>query len=153
MPWLTPLPRPDRASVTAPGPIKVSSVTYRNIYVYSPLKLWLAYGMALFSATGAVITGFVLMHKNQASYSNNFSTILRTTRNAQIHAEFSKHDYSGVDPLPSHIANSVVIFDSKENTVEASMELLVLDEHREEPVADASARLQRDSSDLSLSLE
>jgi hypothetical protein len=75
-------------SITAPGPVEVSSVTFRNVYVYSPLKLWLAYGLALFFATGAVITGFVLMYKNQVSYSNSFSTILRTTRNAQINANF-----------------------------------------------------------------
>jgi hypothetical protein len=109
-------------------------VTFRNVYVYSPLKLWLAYGLALFFATGAVFTGFALMYKNQASYSNNFSTVLRTTRNAQISADFSKRDYSGVDPLSSRIANSVVVFDSEVENVEASIELLAMDERVEELV-------------------
>jgi hypothetical protein len=121
-------------------------VTFRNVYVYSPLKLWLAYGLALFFATGAVITGFVLMYKNQVSYSNSFSTILRTTRNAQINANFSKHDYSGVDPISSHLANSVVVFDNEVRKFEASIELLALDEHVEESVEDELVRTRSVSS-------
>lgn len=117
-------------------------MTFRNVYVYSPLKLWLAYGLALFFSTGAVITGFVLMYKNQVSYSNSFSTILRTTRNAQINANFSKHDYSGVDPLSSHLANSVVVFDSDVRNFESSIELLALEEHVEESVEDELVRTQ-----------
>jgi hypothetical protein len=121
-------------------------VTFRNVYVYSPLKLWLAYGLALFFATGAVLTGFALMYKNQASYSNNFSTILRTTRNAQINADFTKRDSSGADPLSSRIANSIVVFGSEVEKVEASLELLAMGEHVEEPEESELVRIQSASS-------
>jgi hypothetical protein len=103
-------------------------MTYRNIYVYSPLKLWLAYGLALVFATGAVAAGLLITHRNQASYSNNFSTVLRVSRNAKLNTEFSGRDYSGADPLPSHLATATIEFHGEKSENSASMELLAVDE-------------------------
>lgn len=90
----------------------------------------------------------MLISFNQASYSSNFSTILRTSRGAKITAEFSGQDYSGVEPLPAHLAASKVIFASGDGRVDASTELLALHAGRngsEERVSVESTR--RESED------
>ncbi|KAK5119253.1 hypothetical protein LTR85_007867 [Meristemomyces frigidus] len=105
--------QPNRSSLSAPPAVNVSSVTYRNIYSYSPMKLWFAYGLGLAFAAIAVAIGLVCVFLvNRASYSNNFSTISRTSRNAELSAEVLEQDSGGANPLPDYIGEATVRFRS-----------------------------------------
>ena len=84
--------------------------SYRNIYVYSEHKLWLAYGAAILFAIIGVLIGLLALLSNGISYSSNFSTILRASRHANITAIISPTDADGRDPLPEHLATANVFF-------------------------------------------
>ncbi|KAK0787274.1 hypothetical protein LTR02_006467 [Friedmanniomyces endolithicus] len=81
-----------------------------NTYFYSPLKLWLAYGLAIAFATVAVLVGLAYMYIDEASYSNSFSTIMRTSRGAELSIDIAHEDASGANPLPSEMAGATVRF-------------------------------------------
>lgn len=101
-------PRPNSSSPTAPKTVKVTYHRYHNIYVYSPRKLWLPYGIALGVSTLAVLAGLVTMFLNRASYSNSFSTVLRAAHGAQLSAELMDEDSRGQDPLPKYLAEAQI---------------------------------------------
>jgi hypothetical protein len=48
------------------------------------------------------------MVQSNAAYSNNFSTIFRAARGAQISAEVRDGDLEGKDPLPKYVKKSKV---------------------------------------------
>lgn len=83
-------------------------MTFRNIYVYSASKLWLAYGLAGLFSTAAVAMGLVALVSNQASYSNDFSTVVCVARNAEMSADVRKEDAEGRDPLPEYLAKATL---------------------------------------------
>ena len=98
------LPRPNLTSAFAPPQANVTFHAFHNVYVYSALKLWIAYGLAiLFTATASVI-GLFAMDANGASYSHNFSSIFRAARGAKISVELKDEDTLGNDPLPSYLS-------------------------------------------------
>ncbi|KAJ5494704.1 hypothetical protein N7463_010791 [Penicillium fimorum] len=84
----------------------VTITSYHNIYVYTRPILWAAYGAALSVTTLCVVAGILLYFSNDGSYSSKFSTIFRVTQGAMISTELGMKDYSGLDPLPDHIANA-----------------------------------------------
>lgn len=84
--------------------------TYRNIYAYSQCILWTAYGIALGVPILSVILGVMIYFVNHGSYSSKFSTILRTTRAADITTGLNIEDVNGKDPLPDHIADATISF-------------------------------------------
>ncbi|KAJ5498998.1 hypothetical protein N7453_008049 [Penicillium expansum] len=84
----------------------VTITSYRNIYVYTRSILWAAYGTALGATALSLAAGILLYFTNDGSYSSKFSTIFRITQGAVVSTDLSMKDYSGLDPLPDHIANA-----------------------------------------------
>ena len=102
--------RPNYSSATAPQPVSVTLPAFRNVYVYSALKLWAAYGVAVFLAGLAVFLGLVTICLNGVSYSSTFSTVFRVARGADVSVELQEEDLDGRDPLPKHLAKAQVSF-------------------------------------------
>jgi len=90
--------------------VNVTFAIYENIYVYTPGKLWLAYGIGILCTAIAVVIGLHSVLANRASYSNHLSTILRVTHGASIGTVITEADHSGEDPLPRHLAQARVGF-------------------------------------------
>lgn len=105
---LTPFSRPNYSSPTAPSPAEVTYHRHHNIYTYSAKNLWLPYGIALVLTSLAVIAGLVTMFTNRASYSSNFSSVLRAAHGAELSTEILNIDMHGQDPLPKYLANAKV---------------------------------------------
>ncbi|KAJ5398480.1 hypothetical protein N7465_008969 [Penicillium sp. CMV-2018d] len=80
--------------------------SYRNVYVYTRSILWAAYGTALGVTALCVIAGIILYLSADGSYTTKFSTIFRVTQGAMVSIDLGMKDYSGLDPLPDHIANA-----------------------------------------------
>lgn len=98
--------RSNPLSPFAIAPVEVTYNEYRTTYVYSPAKLWISYGLAVGTAAFAAVIGLYGLLANGASYSFNFSTILRMVRNASMSEEVKPEDEDGRDPLPSYLAKS-----------------------------------------------
>ena len=90
---------------TSTPPVSAQLTTYPNTYVYSTLSLWLSYGIAIAATLFCVCIGFHAIHANRATYSDRFSTILRTTRDAQFD-RLVGYDDDGSDPLPEEIGRA-----------------------------------------------
>ncbi len=88
------------------------------LYVYAPLNLFLSWGFAILHTIFAIILGIQALAKNGHSYSNNFSTVLRTTRHLELDAVLPPKEETGSDPLPKHLAergislNTHIVVDS-----------------------------------------
>nr|OQO16250.1 hypothetical protein B0A51_16760 [Rachicladosporium sp. CCFEE 5018] len=81
------------------------SVSYtHNAYVYTPQRLWAPYGAAIVATLIVVTVGFFSMAVSGASYSNNFSTIIRVSHDRAIDIAIRDEDRFGQDPLPKYIA-------------------------------------------------
>lgn len=90
--------------------MNVTLPLYQDIYVYSAIKLWAAYGVAVFLAVLAILLGFVTMLLSGASYSNSFSTIFLAVQGATVSEKIGDHDMAGEDPLPKRLATAQVSF-------------------------------------------
>lgn len=77
--------------------------TYHNIYSYDRTTLWIAYGIPLFCATLVTVAGIFAILQSGASYSGNFSTIVRVSRTAKLSVDVADQDGSGCDPLPKYL--------------------------------------------------
>lgn len=60
----------------------VTRSSFHNVYVYTAPTLWIAYGLATFVTLIGVIFGLRATLSSNASYSTDFSTIVRATRHA-----------------------------------------------------------------------
>lgn len=76
---------------------------FYNIYIYSYQRLAVAYGLAIALTFVAVVLGCHTLLKNGVSYSNKFSTILRTTRGQDLDVLVEHLERGGEDPLPQCI--------------------------------------------------
>lgn len=85
--------------------MKVNYEAYHNVYVYNPYKLWLAYGIALALSMIAVAIGLYTIVSNSASYSNEFSTIVRVAHCAISDPKLDAKD-NGSDPLVKDLAEA-----------------------------------------------
>jgi hypothetical protein len=83
---------------------------YQAVYVYAPARLWIAYGLAILFTAISVIIGLLAMVSNGVAYTNHFSTILRTTRFANIDPDVLPENGDGEDPMPNRLARAVVSF-------------------------------------------
>jgi hypothetical protein len=86
--------------------IKVAYKITQNTYAYDSRNLFVSYGMAVSFALIAGIAGCASILSNGASYSNRFSTVLRTTRGQELEELVVHNDRTGVDPLPEHLEKS-----------------------------------------------
>lgn len=75
------------------------------------------------------------MVSSNASYSTDFSTIVRATRHADLSVNIHSLDAGGQDPLPRYLARAVMTFSQSEPQGEADLqgEKLVLMTHVGEP--------------------
>ena len=87
--------------------IPVTITTYPPVYVYQPLKLYLAYGIAVFCTLLCAFLGLQAMSANGASYSNKFSTFARVTRNVHLYDLVDNTDDAS-NPCPPEINGAKV---------------------------------------------
>lgn len=83
--------------------IKIEYNVTQNTYSYEGKNLFIYYGLAVSFALLAGIAGCISILSNGASYSNRFSTVLRTTRGQELEELVAHNDRTGVDPLPKHL--------------------------------------------------
>ncbi|KAK4901585.1 hypothetical protein LTR27_001357 [Elasticomyces elasticus] len=109
--------QPNYSSPFAPPLLRnVTFTTYHNIYVYDPITLWTAYGIAILLTAIAVGTGTYALVSNGVAYDTNFSTVLRTSRlskrlkgvDEELAGEDGQDD-DGSRPLPECLANATII--------------------------------------------
>lgn len=97
--------RPNYSSKSAPPPATVTFHKYHNIYIYSKWKLWLPYGIAILLTAIAVIVGFIAILLNGASYRDEFSTVFRVAKGAEIKpGDIQDEDLDGKDPMPKYLS-------------------------------------------------
>lgn len=91
--------------LTKPGELtQVNRNLHFNVYAYNSARLLVPYGAALAMAGIAVMIGSIHLITDGASYSNRFSTVLRTTRQEQLDHLIGPADREGQDPIPQHLA-------------------------------------------------
>ncbi len=76
--------------------------------------MYLAYGISILCTLICVVFGCLALLHNGLSYTANFSTILRTTRRADITSLVDPNDTFGGAPLPKVIADAVIRYDVAE---------------------------------------
>lgn len=98
-------------------------LSYDNVYAYNWQRLWLAYGTAGACTTCAVAIAFVAMLRHGATYSNNYSTLLRTAFGQKLEGVLSEGD-EGEDPLPKRVAVAEINLGGKRTVLSGSQEAL-----------------------------
>ncbi|KAK0649134.1 hypothetical protein B0T16DRAFT_491818 [Cercophora newfieldiana] len=126
------------AAATVPR-MPVTVTTPQNAYSYNnPRNLAIAYGLGIGFAVAAVTAGLVCIHAVEGTFSTSFSTILRTTRGAQLDGLVHPSEMHGKEPLPKRLgrmkvllggSNSILRFtkvegQGREGSVESEVELL-----------------------------
>lgn len=81
-------------------PTTITERVPRNVYTYAARRLWIAYGLALALTLLVVGAGCVNVVNAGATYSNRFSTVLRTTRGAELDTLVTTEHRGGEDPAP-----------------------------------------------------
>lgn len=66
-------------------------------------------------AAASVEIALVAIHLNEASFSNNFSTIFRVTRGAKVSVAIFDKDLSGEDPLPPYLSEAKICLGGDED--------------------------------------
>ncbi|KAJ5175616.1 uncharacterized protein N7482_001493 [Penicillium canariense] len=91
-------------------PVNTTVVTSELRYIYHPLDLWIPYGVAILCTLLCIGLGVWSVVKSGLSYSNGFSTILRSTRDRSIDQLVVPDELGGQDPLPRRLATTKLIF-------------------------------------------
>ncbi len=110
--------RDSEPNVTA----SVTATANGATYYYKPWNLWLAYGVAILSASLCVLTGIMSLYKNGYSYNNTFSTVLRTTRGRDLDELVDRAeviDARGANPLPEQISKARIVFKERDGAAVA----------------------------------
>jgi hypothetical protein len=89
-------------------------MTYRNVYIYTKYKLWLAYGVAIACTSVAVCIGLYTIFSTGASSSSDFSTIFRAARGAALSNEVDLADADGRDPLPKYLKKTAIAVSTRQ---------------------------------------
>jgi hypothetical protein len=97
-------------------PVNITVSYNRNIYSYSSRNLLISYGAALSLTLLASLAGCLAIFFNRASYTNKFSTIMRTT--AGFEYLVHETDRTGADPLPRHLAKVRIHIGRREGAAE-----------------------------------
>jgi hypothetical protein len=88
-------------------PVNVDSI--ENVYKYQSKDLYLAYGLSILVTIGCFALGLVTIHRNSGSYTNDFSTVLRTTRHLSLRKVVDSTETSGLSPLGKHLAEVKIV--------------------------------------------
>jgi hypothetical protein len=86
--------------------------------VYTVRRLWIAYALATLGAAIPVALGLYTIFATGASYSNEFSTILRVGRRAHLDKDVSDVAADGRDPLPKDLAKATLTVFVKQDETE-----------------------------------
>lgn len=78
----------------------------QNEYHYEPRNIYIAYGSAIFLASALAAVGLLTIHASSASYGSSFSTIVRTTRSADLDRLVSPAASTGAEPSPPELARA-----------------------------------------------
>ena len=89
--------------------VNVATTIFHNVFVYSWSKLWLAYGIAALLTAVAVAQGLLAIMLGCASYSNNFSTVMRSTWSTKLSVDTSNVGDDCRDPLPKYLAKATLL--------------------------------------------
>jgi hypothetical protein len=101
----------NRTNASTSPETKVTIHSPQNRYVYTWWRLVLPYMAGLALSLLATLIGGWALFANGVSYAQNFSTIMRTTRNADLQgATLSASDTMGTDPLHEHVAEAKIDF-------------------------------------------
>ncbi|KAI4162455.1 MAG: hypothetical protein LQ342_003870 [Letrouitia transgressa] len=92
-----------RYLTTQVEPVTVTSRMSRNVYIYNANHLWLAYGLGLGLTLLVVGVGCWNVISADTSYSNRFSTVLRTSRGQELDDLVATEYRKGEDPVPRAI--------------------------------------------------
>jgi hypothetical protein len=84
----------------------VTTSIVQNIYVYSSGRLWLAYGVAILLTAVTCIPALLAMYSAGASYTTNFSTILRATLSGKLDVDTNEINSRHSDLLPDELADA-----------------------------------------------
>ena len=82
---------------------------FENVYDYRSEELYLAYGLGILVAIACFVLGLVSIRRNSGSYSNDFSTVLRTTRHLSLREVVDPAQSSGLSPLGKDLAGVKVV--------------------------------------------
>ncbi|OQV06566.1 hypothetical protein CLAIMM_11115 [Cladophialophora immunda] len=81
-------------------PLTAVTIYYpQNVYTYEAEQLWLAYGVAILANVLCLLAGTFAMQRNGLSYNNDFTTIMRTTRNPNLDLLVPEAESSGAQPV------------------------------------------------------
>ncbi|KAL9632579.1 MAG: hypothetical protein Q9204_003730 [Flavoplaca sp. TL-2023a] len=101
--------QPNFSSAFAPSQFaNVSLPTYQTVYSYNHSTLWIAYGLSILFSALAAIAGIVVIILGGASYSNQFSTVVRVAKTGDLDVDIvdQKSDGFGRDPLPDYLEHA-----------------------------------------------
>ncbi|EXJ96276.1 hypothetical protein A1O1_01402 [Capronia coronata CBS 617.96] len=85
------------------------------VYDYAPRNLIIAYASAVGVALVIVVIGSLVLFTSGKSFSNTFTTVMRTTNNPHVEGIVTQDDKDGRDPLAKHIAQST--FDLRHDNI------------------------------------
>jgi hypothetical protein len=105
----------------SPEVVQVTRYFTQNTYAYDSRNLLISYGLAVSFALLAGIAGCTSIYSNGASYSNRFSTVLRTTRGQELEELVLHNDRTGFDPLPKHLEKARI--DLRRGQVESERDI------------------------------
>ena len=80
------------------------------VYQYAAATLWLTYGLAIAISAACVLVGTAVVLSQHASYSSQFSTVLRVAQGAHFDGHIAPEDRGGQDPLPKYLRTMVLQF-------------------------------------------
>ncbi|XXH04541.1 hypothetical protein Hte_010958 [Hypoxylon texense] len=110
-----------------PEPL-MTTTPYHNIYVYSAPILLTAYGITVCFAFLCVDIGIFTSIRSDASYTTNFSTILRVAYGAAFSGSLTEADTSEKDPTPKYVDSIIISFPIEDH---AKAEFDPLETHKE----------------------
>jgi hypothetical protein len=87
---------PTRQNGTTAQLVPVTVITNGNVYDYRSTELFIAYGL-------------VSIRRNAGSFSNDFSTVLRTTRHPSLREVVDAAQSSGLAPLGKELADVKIV--------------------------------------------
>jgi hypothetical protein len=82
---------------------------FLNVYDYRREELYTAYGVSILVVIACFVLGLISIHRNSGSYSNDFSTVLRTTRCPSLREVVDAAELSGLSPLGKDLAEVKIV--------------------------------------------
>jgi hypothetical protein len=89
--------------------VPVTVETTENVYDYRSKELYVAYGLSILVAAACLALGLISIHRNSGSYSNDFSTVLRTTRHLSLREVVDTTESNGLTPLSKDLAEVKIV--------------------------------------------